>query len=160
MDIAPEENKVTPPLREQITRFCDGTVEETEAVPPGRFFRGANRVWRQRYRVGPEFALFEGHFPGHPVLPALGHVLLARSGAERLEGRELAVAGIAQAKFLALVEPGALLELFMAPSRERDGVWLFQTFNLTGDGAVEAVRIKMTLRRQKDGCGGGETLFS
>lgn len=146
MDAAPEENKVTPSVRERLARFRDRDARETDEVPPGRFFKGAERVWRQRYSLGPEFPLFEGHFPGQPVLPALGQALLARDGAECLRDEPLFIAGINQAKFLALVEPGAVLEVLMAPSEERSGVWLFQIFSTKNGETAEAARIKMTLR--------------
>lgn len=146
MDIASEENKVTPSIRTRLASFRDGVAREAVAVPPGRFFKGVEKVWRQRYRLEPEFPLFEGHFPGQPVLPALGQALLARDAAECLRGETLSIAGIGQAKFLALIEPGAVLEILAVPPGEWTGVWLFQIFNTRNGETVEAARIKMTLR--------------
>ena len=146
MDTALEKNKVTMSIRDRIPLFFSQDVETVDTIPPGRFLKGAEKVWRQRYCLAPEFPLFEGHFPGQPVLPALGHVLLARSAAERLDGGMMSIESIGQAKFLSLVEPGAVLDVLMSPSREQDGVWHFQNFCVKDGDAIEAARIKMTLR--------------
>ena len=57
---------------------------------------------------------FEGHFPGHPILP--GVVLLAEvlAGIERRLGRQLDDVRIKVAKFHAPVAPGARLAVELA----------------------------------------------
>lgn len=124
--------------------FFSRDIDAPDAPPPGRFLRAAEKILRQRYCLAPDFPLFAGHFPGQPVLPALGHVLLARSAAERLRGETLSIASVDQAKFLTPVEPGAVLDVLMAPAGERNGAWHFQHFLMRDGEAVEAARIKMT----------------
>lgn len=150
MDPAPEENEVTTPMRSHVDRLRIGPVETADAVPPGRFFKGAEAILRQRFVMARDFALFEGHFPGNPILPALGQIILARSCAEYVRGEALAIAAIGQAKFLAPVEPEDVLDVFFARSRERDDAWLFHSFRLRDGETAEAARIKMTLRRAAD----------
>ena len=48
----------------------------------------------------------EGHFPGNPLVPAVVLIEAVRCAAERAAGKELAIARIVDAKFLAQVLPG------------------------------------------------------
>ena len=75
-------------------------------------------VERFTIEVAVDHPAFEGHFPGHPVLP--GVVLLAEvvSGAERRLGLAMDRLVIKVAKFHAPVAPGARLEVELAPGRE------------------------------------------
>jgi 3-hydroxymyristoyl/3-hydroxydecanoyl-(acyl carrier protein) dehydratase len=61
--------------------------------------------------VAPDHPAYEGHFPGHPILP--GVVILAEvlAAIEAATARPLGQWEIASAKFLAPVTPGAPLTL-------------------------------------------------
>jgi 3-hydroxymyristoyl/3-hydroxydecanoyl-(acyl carrier protein) dehydratase len=65
--------------------------------------------------VARDHPAFEGHFPGHPVLP--GVVLLAEALAaiEAASGRKSDQWTISSAKFLAPVAPGTPLKLVHEP---------------------------------------------
>lgn len=66
---------------------------------------------RTQLQIGHDPLLFEGHFPGHPVLP--GAKLLDLCIAQ-LRQRGVIGSGaieVSSAKFLAMVPPGATLEL-------------------------------------------------
>jgi 3-hydroxyacyl-[acyl-carrier-protein] dehydratase len=62
-------------------------------------------------RVAHDHPAFEGHFPGHPILP--GVVLLAEALAaiETATGRAAAEWTLSSAKFLEPIEPGTPLTL-------------------------------------------------
>jgi 3-hydroxymyristoyl/3-hydroxydecanoyl-(acyl carrier protein) dehydratase len=64
--------------------------------------------------VARDHPAFEGHFPGHPILP--GVVLLAEAMAaiEAATGTSARDWTVEQAKFLGVVEPGARLALTLA----------------------------------------------
>ena len=59
----------------------------------------------RRYRFGPGFIGFAGHFPGNPVLPAIVQIRAVVSLAEADGGKTLALAAVRSAKFLAPVRP-------------------------------------------------------
>ena len=70
-------------------------------------------IWN--FVVPPELPFFEGHFPGHPILPgvvALGWLLAA---AERFAGRQIEATALLNVKFQVVILPGAALELTVVP---------------------------------------------
>ena len=70
---------------------------------------------RWTFVVPVDFPLFEGHFPGHPILPgvvALGWMLAA---AERFLRRPLGAVELLNVKFQVVIRPGAAVELTLAP---------------------------------------------
>jgi 3-hydroxymyristoyl/3-hydroxydecanoyl-(acyl carrier protein) dehydratase len=67
------------------------------------------------FTVPADTPFFQGHFPGHPILPgvvALGWMLLA---AERLLGAPPTPSTLLNTKFQVVIEPGACLELTLTP---------------------------------------------
>ena len=141
---------------EQIPLLCLGDLQETERVPPGRDFRNASRVWLLRYRLTPDFRVFDGHFPGQPVLPAMAQIMLARHGAEQVSGHALRLEEIVQAKFTALVRPEALVVLSIAPPAAESRNWVFRLqFSQDGGEAfsdASQMKIRFAYReRREDG---------
>ena len=70
---------------------------------------------RWTFRVPADLPFFEGHFPGHPILPgvvALGWMLAA---AERFLARPVEAVELLNVKFQVTILPGAELELTVAP---------------------------------------------
>ena len=70
---------------------------------------------RWTFTVPPDFPLFEGHFPGHPILPgvvALGWMMQA---AERFLARPLGAVEMLNIKFQVVILPGAELTLTVEP---------------------------------------------
>jgi 3-hydroxyacyl-[acyl-carrier-protein] dehydratase len=59
----------------------------------------------RRYRFGPGFIGFSGHFPGNPILPAFVQIRAAVSLAEEEGGKTLRLAAVRSAKFLAPIRP-------------------------------------------------------
>lgn len=57
--------------------------------------------------LDPDFAGFQGHFPGAPVLPGMCHVDLAVRAASKAFGRAFTLAAVERARFAARVLPGA-----------------------------------------------------
>jgi len=75
-------------------------------------------VYRFTIEVAADHPAFEGHFPGHPVLP--GVVLLAEvvAGAERCLGLSMDRIVIKVAKFHAPVAPGSSLAVELVPGSD------------------------------------------
>ncbi|MGJ7030685.1 3-hydroxyacyl-ACP dehydratase [Niabella hirudinis] len=55
--------------------------------------------------------IFEGHFPGQPVLPGVCMMQIAKELAEEATGKKLFLNNAAQCKFLSMVDPQKTPEL-------------------------------------------------
>jgi 3-hydroxymyristoyl/3-hydroxydecanoyl-(acyl carrier protein) dehydratase len=73
------------------------------AREPGRY--------RARFHLEPQALLLDGHFPGHPVLPAIAQVGLAVRGAHELLGSQAALASLSGVRFRQAVRPGDTIDL-------------------------------------------------
>ncbi len=100
-------------------------VDTVEDVVPGEHIRCKKAV------TGNE-AVFEGHFPGNPVLPGViqieamgqaGALLAILSGADLDDSKSIYVASITDCRFRKPVVPGDLMELRAKVLRHRLGTW-------------------------------------
>ena len=78
-------------------------------------------AWRQNFCFAADSAVFAGHFPGHPVLPAVVQVLMAQVALEAM-GQSADLACVPQAKFLAPLGPDVDILLTLSKGR-REGRW-------------------------------------
>jgi len=86
-----------------------------------------DRTIRVESRVPTESTIFEGHFPGYPLMPGVlltetmaqtsGWLLLALNGLSRMPF----LAGVKEAKFRTFVQPGELLSVSAALEHEGSG---------------------------------------
>ncbi len=78
-------------------------------------------AWRQSFCFAADSAVFAGHFPGHPVLPAVVQVLILQVLLEEI-GQPAQLACVPQAKFLAPLGPNTPILLTLSKGR-RQGRW-------------------------------------
>jgi 3-hydroxyacyl-[acyl-carrier-protein] dehydratase len=88
-----------------------------------------------------DFAGFEGHFPGAPVLPGMCHVDLAVRAASAAQGRALELLTIERARFVARVAPGGEMRCRLV--YEPDGV--VEAEHFVEDRLVAELRLKTRL---------------
>lgn len=72
---------------------------------------------KKRYRFGPEFIGFSGHFPGYPILPAFVQILTAQTLAEEQKGHPLKLAGLENAKFHIQLRPDQDIDVECRPRK-------------------------------------------
>lgn len=123
--------------------------------PPSDIFLKSPNIWRRRYRFGGDFVGFQGHFEGHPVLPALAQVFIAQDLVQALRPGPMILAAISQAKFLSLVRPGGLVSAY-APLLENSGPsdeWRVQITSIEADGQPETEAAFLRLKFKEAGHG-------
>jgi 3-hydroxyacyl-[acyl-carrier-protein] dehydratase len=77
---------------------------------------------RRQYRFDAGSVVFAGHFPGHPVLPAVTQLLMVQMTLEEALGGPLELCAVIQAKFTAPLGPDDVIELRIQEGR-RAGQW-------------------------------------
>ena len=70
---------------------------------------------RWTFRVPESLPFFEGHFPGHPILPGVVALSWMLSAAARFSGRPLEAVELLNVKFQVVILPGTELELTVVP---------------------------------------------
>ena len=79
-------------------------------------------AWSVTLKLNPQHVLYEGHFPGYPIVPGVCMLQLIKECVEKIKGKTLQYAQIASCKFLAALNPietpTLVLELTFNPSKE------------------------------------------
>jgi 3-hydroxymyristoyl/3-hydroxydecanoyl-(acyl carrier protein) dehydratase len=110
--------------------------EQTEPAERGRLFRIA---------IPSGSRLFDGHFPGRPILPGVAHLALVEKAL---------AAGLSEVRSLKLrkpVEPGAALELLLGDVGEDGAV----RFEIRGEGPVSQGMVVASTSPVSADAGGG-----
>jgi 3-hydroxymyristoyl/3-hydroxydecanoyl-(acyl carrier protein) dehydratase len=98
------------------------------------------------FRFGADDPTFAGHFPGHPLLPGVFQLEIARAAAEWVLQRSLAVREVAKAKFLRPILPEQIVRLELKLSETGETIQARAGFSVAGQRAGETA---MSLWRRK-----------
>ena len=103
---------------------------------------------------------FQGHFPGHPVMPGVliieamaqtAAVLVVESIGDRAAGRVVYFMTIEAAKFRRPVVPGDQLRIHVTKDRHRGNVWKFSAVaRVDGVSVAEATYAAMIMDKTAD----------
>lgn len=61
--------------------------------------------WTIRVELNPEHAIYQGHFPEHPVVPGVCLLQLVKECAEDIRRQQLQYTQVSSCKFLSVVNP-------------------------------------------------------
>jgi 3-hydroxyacyl-[acyl-carrier-protein] dehydratase len=110
--------------------------------------------------VSANEAFFQGHFPGHPVMPGVliiesmaqtAAVLVVETLGAHAEGRVVYFMTIENAKFRRPVVPGDQLRIHVAKERSRGSVWKFSgVARVDGVSVAEATYSAMIMDKATD----------
>ena len=103
---------------------------------------------------------FQGHFPGHPVMPGVTIVEALAQTAAVVVGVSLGLANkgmrtyfmaIDKVKFRRMVGPGDVLELHVKTLRGGGKIWKFEARAMVGDTLCAEAEVMAMLNRGTDG---------
>lgn len=72
---------------------------------------GSTDAGRARFTALPSASYFEGHFPGHPVLPAVAQLAIVQEALSSLRVHAVAVVGVERLRCARPIGPGDWLVL-------------------------------------------------
>lgn len=74
---------------------------------------------------GSEY-FFQGHFPGHPILPGVMQLKLAHEHAEKMLGRRIVLKAVKRMKFMRVIQPGETVALCLESKGENEIAYSFE----------------------------------
>ena len=111
-------------------------LQEIAAASLGAVTTDDTGGFAARYLFPDRFCGFAGHFPAHPILPAIVEILTVVSLVGEQAGRRQRLVGVEEAKFLIPVRPNQELLVQCRP-RTINGKLLYEA-QLTVAGATSA----------------------
>jgi 3-hydroxyacyl-[acyl-carrier-protein] dehydratase len=120
-------------------------IDRVMEFEPGKTIRALKNV-----TINEPF--FQGHFPGHPVMPGVliieamaqaGGILAFKSADVR--NKLVYFMGIDKAKFRRPVVPGDALTLALTVTRQRGTIWMFRGEAYVGDALAAEAELMATI---------------
>ena len=125
-------------------------VDRVLEVEPGKFIKGLKNV-----TINEPF--FQGHFPGKPVMPGVliieamaqtAGLLIFDQSREEDRNKIVYFAGIDDAKFRRLVQPGDTMIMELTVKASRSHLWKFEAKCFV-EGAIAAEAVLSTMITEK-----------
>ena len=89
----------------------------------------------QEFRFPASDAVFAGHFPGHPLLPGIFQIEMARGVAESALQTSLRVRVVIKAKFLRPIIPGETVRVELKCNEKADTIFVRARLTVIGQSA-------------------------
>lgn len=100
--------------------------------------------YRYQITLNPGHSVFQGHFPGNPVLPGVCMMRIIKDCASRTTGRKLRYHTIRSCKFLSVINPVETPSFLLTFSL--NDPFVLQATATTGDTAV--LKLKAELKQE------------
>jgi 3-hydroxyacyl-[acyl-carrier-protein] dehydratase len=113
-------------LREEIMRRADAQVRKGEA----------EQGYELTFRLGDDFIGFQGHFPGHPILPAFVQLLMGECAVARHNPRVWSLHRVERGKFLRPIPPNEPVTVCWQEQARDDRLRCSFTLRVAGEKAA------------------------
>ena len=113
--------------------------ESIHAARLGSIERTADGLAVLQFRFAADQPVFAGHFPGHPILPGIFQLEMARVAAETIFNGAMRVREITKAKFRRPILPAETIRLELKLSENRETTQARAVFTVDGQPAGETI---------------------
>ena len=113
--------------------------ESIHAARLGDIERTADGMAVLQFRFAADQSVFAGHFPGHPILPGVFQMEMARVMAELTLGTSMAVREITKAKFRRPILPEEAIRVELKLSESSGTTQARAVFTVDGQPAGETI---------------------
>lgn len=114
-------------------------TESIQAARMGEVQRSGADSATLEFRFASSQPVFAGHFPGHPILPGVFQLEMARVAAEAVAGSSLKVREIVKAKFRRPIRPEEMIRVEVKLVAQQDGPQARVTLSVGDQPAGEAI---------------------
>ena len=110
------------------------------------FEKEENRLIRATIKLNPDHEVFEGHFPGNPILPGVCTLQIIKELTEKALNKNLFLKVTSNVKFMAIINPqkNDLLNLVLNLSETEDGI--IKVKNTTSFEDTLALKLNATFK--------------
>ena len=113
-------------------------TESIQDARVGDVQRTGDGVAALEFRFAATQSVFSGHFPGHPILPGIFQLEMARAAAETVAGSTLIVREIVKAEFRRPIRPEETIRVDVKLVEQPDSLQARATLSVDGQPAGEA----------------------
>ncbi len=114
-------------------------TESIQAARVGEVQRTGDGAAALEFRFAATQPVFAGHFPGHPILPGVFQLEMARVAAEAVVGSAMVVREVVKAKFRRPIRPEETIRVDMKIVELPNGLQARVAFSVSGQPAGETI---------------------
>lgn len=122
-------------------------------------------IWTIQIELNPEHPIYQGHFPGHPVVPGVCLLQLIKECIENIRQQKLQIAQVSSCKFLSAINPIETPNISVALTfkETEEGTLQLQAEGSVKEGAVKENIVKESSIKDssiEENCAEGHTVKS
>ncbi|MCP4645072.1 MAG: hypothetical protein GY851_31810 [bacterium] len=118
----------------------DDVEQALQAEPIG----DGNGGFTAQFVFRPDMPVFQGHFPGNPIVPGVMQLEMVRFCYERVTGGSAHIRRVVKAKYSGKALPGVAIDLAASTAAHADGV-LVRASLASSEGPISTIQMVLSL---------------